>query len=144
MEGVHGVPGTCPACDTPSLALDHQSGDVRCVLCDAAMRPREPFPDDYCDACELPHWPNLVGATSGAAIGRVLDRVAVPYGTNPHQAKGVKTRFPGQDTPIHRPPVRVTTLTLDNLNEELDALLDALYPDALDAAVDGPADPPGR
>jgi len=144
MEGLHVVPGVCVPCASATLHLDHQTGVVRCALCDATSRRTVRFTEPFCNACGLPHWPAIVGDTSGAAIRTILDRVAAPYGTNPHQAKGVRTRFPGQETPVHQPPQRVTRLDLDALNAELDALLTTIFPDALDDGVDGTERPTGR
>lgn len=135
MDGLHVLDGVCPSCKTPTLYLNHQTGTVTCVVCDAPRRSTYRFEGAFCEDCDTPHWPNAVPDTSAREIKDVLETVAVPHKTNKHQGKSVKTRFPGQVTPVHNPPKRLVTLTIEQLNEELDAIIDAFgLPD--DAGVD--------
>jgi hypothetical protein len=123
LDGLHQVDGLCHVCKTPTMHLDHHVGKARCVVCGYTRKKPYPFAENYCETCEMPHWPNLVSDTAGTDIRALAQQVSAPRRAIPHADRMYKARFPGALSPVIQPMRRVTQLGIEELNDELDALL---------------------
>lgn len=132
LTGLHVLGRQCTACKTVTVVLDHADGRARCAVCGRTRVDKEPFDGDYCDRCQLIHWPNAVGDTPLAALRDVASYVSKRRTGGRFWKRSYYRRLPG----MKPRPFTKTQLLLDaplaQLTAEVDDLLASLAPPPAD------------